>query len=121
MSEPEYVISIQPGYVLVEDPPNYDVLWSEQPRKLQAIAAACSEAGTRKVLVRGTNANVKLTPIEVFAFGEAVGKLNLKIAIVTLTDASIEDSRLLENVATNRGSHMRLFDNEQDARDWLGV
>lgn len=121
MSEPNYVISIHPGFVLVEDPPDYDLIWSEQPRKLQAIAAACSEAGTRNVLIRGTNANVKLTPIEVFAFGEAVGKLNLSIAIVTLTDASMEDSRLFENVAANRGSQMRLFGNERDARDWLGV
>lgn len=121
MSEPEYVISIQPGYVLVEDPPNYDVLWSEQPRKLQAIAAACSEAGVSDVLILGTNANVKLKPAEIFAFGEAVGKLNLRIAVVNLNDAPKEDSRLFENVATNRGSHMRLFDNEEDARAWLGV
>lgn len=121
MSEPNYVISIHPGYVLVEDPPDYDLIWSEQPRKLQAIAAACSEAGTRNVLIRGTNVNVKLTPIEFFAFGEAVGKLNLKVAGVTQIDAPQEDSRLFENAAANRGSQMQLFDNELDARDWLGV
>ena len=121
MSEPNYVISIQPGYVLVEDPPDYDLIWSEQPRKLQVIAAACSEAGTRKVLIRGTTVNVKMTPIEFFAFGEAVGKLGLNVAVVTQIDAPKEDSRLFENVAANRGSQMRLFDNEQDARDWLGV
>ena len=121
MSKPNYVVSIQPGYALVEDPPNYDLIWSEQPRKLQAIAAACAEADTRKVLIRGTNVNVKMTPVEFFAFGEAVGKLNLKIAVVTHIDAPGVDARLFENVTANRGSHMLLFDNEQDARDWLGI
>lgn len=121
MSELEYRFSIQPGYVLVEDPPNYDVVWIDQPPKLQAMAAACSEAGTRKVLIRGSSANVKLTTMEIFAFGEEVAKLKLKIAIVNLTDASKEDLRLFENVATNRGSPLRLFVNEQDAKDWLGV
>lgn len=121
MSEQEYVISIQPGYVLVEDPPDYELVWKEQPRKLQAMAAACSEAGTRKVLILGTKANVKLTTMEFYAFGEAIGKLNLKIAVVSRIDGSKEDAKLFENVATNRGSQMRLFDTEQDAKDWLGV
>ena len=69
MSDPEYAISILPGYVLVEDPPNYDVIWSEQPLKLQAISAACSEAGYRKVLIRGSKSNVKLTVMEFFKLG----------------------------------------------------
>ena len=121
MSEPEYKISIQPGYVLVEDPPDYDVIWSEQPAKLQAISVACSEAGFRKVLLRGSNINVKLTEAEVFKLGEEVTKLNLMVAIVQLHDASKETERFLENVAVNRGVPIQFFDNEQDARDWLGV
>ena len=121
MSDPEYAISIQPGYVLVETPPNYDVVWIEQPSKLQAISAACSEAGSRKVLLRGSNTNVKLTPSDIFALGEEIGELKLKIAIVQLHDASKRNERLLENVATNRGLPVRFFDNEQDAKDWLGV
>ena len=90
MSDPGYAISIQSGYVLVETPPNYDVVWIEQPPKLQAISAACSEAGTEKVLLRGSNTNVKLTPSDIFALGEEIGKLKLKIAIVQLHDASRE-------------------------------
>ncbi len=121
MSDPEYAISIQPGYVLVEDPPNYDVVWIEQPPKLQAISAACSEAGYRNVLVRGSKVNVKLTTMEIFALGKEVGKLNLKIAVVQVHDAPQENERLLENAATNRGSHLRFFNREQDAKEWLGV
>ncbi len=121
MPDPEYKISVQSGYVLVEDPPNYDVVWIEQPPKLQAISAACSKAGFRKVLLRGSNINVKLTTAEIFALGGEVAKLRLMVAIVQLHDASQEDERLLENTASNRGLPIRFFDNEQDARNWLGV
>ncbi len=121
MSDPEYAISIQPGYVLVENPPNYDVVWIEQPPKLQAISAACSGAAYRKVLIRESNANVKLTVTEIFRLGEEVGKLNLKIAVVSTHDASKENERLLETAATTRGSPVRFFNKEQDAKDWLGV
>ena len=121
MSDPEYAISIQPGYVLVENPPNYDVIWSEQQPKLKAMSAACSEAGSDKVLMRGSKTNVKLTEMEIFALGEEIGKLKLKIAIVELHDALQEDVDFLENIATNRGSPVRFFNNEQNAKDWLGV
>ena len=121
MSEPEYAISIQSGYVLVENPPDYDVFWIEQLPKLQEIAAACSEANSNKVLMRESNANVKLTVAEIFRLGEEVGKLNLKIAVVSTHDASKENERLLETAATTRGSPIRFFNKEQDAKDWLGV
>ncbi len=121
MSDPEYAISIQSGYVLVENPLNYDVVWIEQPPKLQAISAACSEAGSRKVLLRGSNTNVKLTVSEIFELGKEIAKLRLNIAIVQLHDASKEHEELLENAATNRGSPVQFFNNEQDARDWLGM
>ncbi len=121
MPDPEYKISIQSGYVLVENPPDYDVVWIEQPPKLQAMSAACSEAGYNKVLIRGSKENVKLTTGQVFALGVEVAKLNLMVAVVTQHDASKETEKLLENVATNRGLPVRFFDNEQDARDWLGV
>ncbi len=121
MSDPEYAISIQSGYVLVENPPDYDVVWIEQQPKLKAISAACSEAGNRNVLIRESNANVKLTVTQIFNLGVEVGKLQLKIAMVSTHDQSQENERLLENAATNRGSCVRFFNREQDAKDWLGV
>ena len=121
MSAPEFKISIQSGYVLVEDPQNYDVVWSEQPAKLQVMSAACSEVGYNKVLIRGSKANVKLTTMEIFALGEEVAKLNLMVAIVTQSDASEETKKFLENVASNRGLPVQFFDDEQDAKDWLGL
>ena len=121
MSDPEYAISIQPGYVLVDDPPDYEVIWSEQPAKMQAIFAACSEAGVRKVLIRGSNTHVKLTSSQMLGFGQEIAKLHLQIAILNLSDASVEDGRFISDVATNRGSRIRFFENEQEAKDWLKV
>ena len=121
MSDAGYVISFQSGYVLVEDPPNYDAVWNEQRLKFQAISAACSEAGYTNVLIRGSQTNVKLTTAQIFALGQEIAKLKLTIAIVSRHGAAKEGERLLENAATNRGSPVRFFDNEQDARDWLGV
>ena len=121
MSEPKYRISIQSGYVLVEDPPDYDVVWREQPAKLQAMSAACSEAGTRKVLIRGSRSKLKLSGAETFKLGEEVAKLSMMVAVVTQHDTSKATERFIENVATNRGVPVQFFDNEQDAKDWLGV
>ncbi len=121
LSNSKYQISIQSGYVLVEDPSDYEVVLSEQPAKLQAISSACSEVGYRKVLIRGTSAKSNLTVIDFYEFGNEVARMKMQIAIVTSLDASKADVKFLENVATNRGSPLRFFDDEQDAKDWLGV
>ena len=119
MPDPEYNISIQSGYVLVEDPPEYDVVWGEQTAKLKAIAAACAEAGCKTVLIRGSKANVKLSTIQIHDLGKEVGKLNLKIAVVTSHDAPWDEVILLEATAKNRGSPIRFFHREKDAKEWL--
>ena len=121
MSDQDYAISIQAGYVLVESPPNYNVVWEDQPPMLRAVSAACDKAGARKVLLRGPKTNVKLTPSQVFKLGEEIAKLNLMFAIVQLHDAPREKEELLENTAGNRGSVIQFFDSEQEAKDWLGV
>ena len=121
MFDPEYAISVQSGYVLVETPPDFNVVWIEQPPMLQAISAACSEADCKKVLLRGSNTKVKLKPMEIFELGAEIAKLHLMLAIVQSHDASKEDEDFLKNVAANRGSSIQFSDNEQDARYWLGV
>ncbi len=121
MPDPEYAISIQPGYVLVEDPPNYDVVWMEQPSKLRAIGAACRKAGSRKVIIRGSKTNVKLSMLEVLMLAKGIAKLKLMVAIVSQHDLSKDFASLFKNVAKNRGSPIQFFDNEQDAKDWLAV
>ena len=97
MSKPEYTISMQSGYVLVEDPPNYDVVSTEQQTKLREISDACDKAGIRKVLIRGSKANVKLTLSQLYELGEAIAKRQLTIAFVNVHDASQENQQLLPN------------------------
>ena len=121
MRSPEQKISIQRGYVLVERPQDYEVVWSEQPERLMEISAFCKEADCTKVLILGPRTKVKLSALDIFDLGENIAKLGLKIAVVELHDASNEDVRFLETVAMNRGGPIQFFDNEQEAKDWLGI
>lgn len=114
-------LSIQPGYVLIERPQDCEVVWSEQPAMLAEISAACKEARCRKVLILGPRTEVRLSVSEIFDLGQEIAKLRLQIAVVERHDASDEDVELLENVALNRGGPIRFFDNEPDAKDWLGI
>ena len=121
MGNLEQQISIQPGYVLIERPSDYEVDWTEQPAELKKISAFCKETGCRKVLVLGPRTKVTLSAVEVFKLGEEIAKLALQIAVVELHDASKENVKFLENVVINRGVPIQFFDNEQDAKDWLGI
>ena len=121
MRTSEYKLSIQPGYVLVERPKNYKVVWSEQPARLMVISAACKEAGCQKVLILGPRTTVRLSVFEISALGSKIAKMGVQIAVVELHDASNENVEFLENVVRNRGSRIQFFENEQDARAWLGI
>lgn len=121
MGNSEQQISIQPGYVLVERPPDYEVVWTEQPAELKKISAFCKEAGCRKMLVLGPRTKVTLSLLDIYNLGEEITKLGLQIAVVELHDASKEDVKFLEDVVINRGISIQFFDNEQDAKDWLGI
>ena len=57
----------------------------------------------------------------VFELGREIAKSGLRIAVVESHDAPNENVRFLENVATNRGGPIQFFDNEQHAKDWLGI
>ena len=121
MATSEQKISVQPGYLLVERPQDYEVVWSEQPARLMEISAACKEAGCRKVLILGPRTKVRLSVLDIFDLGQEIAKFGLRIAVVELHDASNENVEFLENAATNRGGPIQFFDNEQDAKDWLGI
>ena len=118
---PEYLITHQTGYILVEDPPNYSVVWSDLPSKIEAVSTACEEANCRKVLIRGTTVKMHLTTRELFELGNAIAKLRLQIAIVNTSGVLKEDKALLEEVAANDNSTLRFFDDEDSALDWLCV
>jgi len=121
MPAPKYTISIQSGYVLIEESPDFNLIRAELQPLLQAIEAACHKAQNRNVIIRGPKTKVKLSTMETLIFAREIAKLNLTIAITNQHDASKDFESLLEDVATNRGSPIRFFSSEEDAKDWLGV
>jgi hypothetical protein len=114
-------ISIQPGYVLIERPVGYEIAMDELAKMLVELFAACKDANCRKVLVLGSEAKVNLTVADIHAFGVQATELPLQVAVVESHDASEADVRFLETVMKNRGSSIRFFDTETEAKDWLGV
>ena len=121
MDNSEQKISIQPGYVLIERPKDYKVIWGEQLAFLMEISAACKEASCRKVLILGPRTKVRLTTSDIYNLGKEIAKLGLQIAVAESHDASIGKVKFLESVVGHRGVPFQFFDNEQDAKGWLGV
>lgn len=119
MGNPSFSVSIHTGYVLVERPPDYEVMLHEQRAMLEAISVACEEAGCRNVLITGPKTKVSLAPFDIFELGKDIARLDLRIAIVEAHDASSEEVSFLENVASNRGGEIQFFDTIDDAREWL--
>ena len=112
-------ISIRPDYILVERPPGYEVVHSDQPTALMELSTACKEAGCRKVLVLGPRTKMNLSAFELLELGKEIARLDIKMAFAEQHDASDDAVSLLESAALNRGGAIRFFDNERDAKDWL--
>ncbi len=121
MGNLDYKMSIQPGYVLVERPQDYEIVLKEQPAMLMEMSAFCKAAARLKVLVLGSKTKVNLSELDIFALGKEIAKLNLQIAVVESHDASNEDVDFLENVALNRGGLIRFFDTQKEAKGWLRI
>ena len=64
-----------------------------------------------------------LSPMDAFdivAVSEEVGwQRNFRVAMVERNAAAIEDTHFTEIVAGNRAFPVRVFENEDDAKDWL--
>ncbi len=121
MGNSDYKMSIQPGYVLLERPPDYEVVLNEQPAMLTDMSAFCKAVSRRKVLILGQKTKVNLSALDILDLGKEIAKLNLQIAVVESHDASNEDVDFLENVVWNRGGSIRFFDSEMEAQYWLRI
>ena len=121
MGNSDYKLSIQPGYILLERPPDYEVTMNEQPAMLTDMSAFCKTASRRKVLILGPKTIVNLSANDILDLGKEIAKLNLKIAVAELHDASKEDVKFLETVVWNRGGPIKFFDSEMEAKYWLGI
>ena len=114
-------ISIQPDYVLVERPPGYEVVVSDQATALLELSTACKKAGCNKVLVLGPRTNMCLSAFDILELGAGIAKLDLQMAIVELHNASEDAVSLLESAARNRGGAVKFFDDVRAAKDWLAI
>jgi hypothetical protein len=121
MGNSDYKMSIQPGYVLLERPPDYEVTMNEQPAMLTDMSAFSKTASRRKVLILGPKTIVNLSANDILDLGKEIAKLNLRIAVVESHDASNEDVDLLEKVVWNRGGSIRFFNSEMEAKYWLQI
>jgi hypothetical protein len=121
MENPRQTISIQTNYVLVERPPGYEVILSEQAQVLLELSTACNKAGCKKVLILGPRTKMSLSAFDILELGAGIAKLDVQMAIVELSDASDDAVSLLESAALNRGGEVKFFDNVNVAKDWLGI
>jgi hypothetical protein len=116
MNALNYKMSIQPDYVLIERPRDFEVESTRLPEMLTELSAFCKAADRRKVLVLGPDTKVKLSEADIVNLGAELAKINMQMAIVESHDASDEDVNLLENEAGERGGSVRFFDTESAAR-----
>ena len=121
MGNLDYKMSIQPGYVLVERPRDYDVVMTQPAEMLMELSTFCKAAACGKVLILGLDTKVKLSKSDIVDLGTEISKLNLQIAVAESHDASDEEVNLLENEAGERGGSIRFFDSEPAAKDWLRI
>jgi len=121
MGNSKYRISHQPGYVLVERLPDYEVVFDEMPEFLAEMSAFCDEVDCRKVLLLGPKTNVNLSTLDLYDLGERIAGTRLQIAMVESHDASDADEEFLETVVFNRGGPIQFFANQDDAKHWLEI
>ena len=121
MGDSNYKMSAQPGYVLVERSPDFEVDLDGQREILADMSDFCEAADCRKVLIVGPKTTVKLSLLDIYELGEEIAKLHLQIAVAESHDASSDDEEFLETVVFNRGGPIQFFESENEARDWLRV
>jgi hypothetical protein len=119
MGNSDYRISIQPGYVLVERPEDYEIASNKVPAMLMEMSVFCKDAGCQKVLILGPKTKVDLSTLDIYDLGEQISELHLQIAVVESHDASDDDESFLETVVFNRGGPLQFFHTKKEAEDWL--
>jgi hypothetical protein len=88
----------------------------------QQISDAVYRSGVSKVLAvfRMTGRLPATESHEIYSNPQAFGwSRDVKVALVDMNPESKEDSLFSETVAVNRAYDMSVFDNEEDALEWL--
>jgi len=121
MSNPNYKISMQEGYVLLERQAGSTVVIGDQPAMQAELLGICKQASCRNVIITGSDVKIDLSTLDLLELGNEIANSGLRIAVVESHDATADDVRFLENVAWNRGGVIEFFETEDAAREWLGI
>jgi len=118
--EAEYVIEQKPDYIEVR---LHGVGGIQLGKEMwTAVRDKCIEAGCKKILGIG-NHTVGPSTFDGFSHAELFESLGLnnsyKIAWVELGKDALESLKFIELVMNNRGLPGKLFDNVEDAMEWL--
>lgn len=111
---------------MIENKGEYLYVEYTEPYKLNSfielmkeVAKACREQNVQKVLVNvcGMTGQIKL--MERFQLGEAGAKLFSGLAQVGIAYRKEEINWFAETVGVNRGAHVRIFGDIEEAMEWL--
>jgi hypothetical protein len=72
-------------------------------------------------LINGPATKVSLSAIELLELSKKIAKLKLQVALVVNTDLSSGLESFFVEMASDRGSPMQFFENEEAAKDWLNI
>jgi len=117
-------ITEYPDYVRVhvvgKRSPGHSVANADRVGKM--IVELCEEKGINNILLV-LELTGRLGPLDsmgIVTHSQEYGfHHNFRLAFVDLNAESYRDSLFTETVAVNRSYSMKVFDNEQDAREWL--
>lgn len=86
------------------------------------VVEVCRKSEVKKILVISTLTG-RVPAVKTYDIAgnpEAFGwSREYKLALVDLDENSRQHNLFAEDVAVNRGFHVKVFDNEEDAKDWL--
>jgi len=120
----EFQLQVHEGYLRVEvsgaRTPGQEV--NDAIQTGQQISEAVRSSGVRKVLAifRMTGRLPATESHEIYSNPQAFGwSREVKVALIDMNSDSKDDSLFSETVAVNRAYDMSVFDNEEDALEWL--
>lgn len=104
--------------------------FNEAKRTFLRVLEAVARHKSGKVFIDGRNISGNIKTMERFYYGEYAARMTWKFvdrglsadtqfAVVLKSPLFDGGQGLAETVATNKGMHVRIFDNPEEARKWL--
>ena len=88
---------------------------------MKEVAEACREQNIHKVLVDVRGMTGKIKAMERFRLGQVGAETFSGLAQVGIAYRKEEINWFAETVGVNRGAHVRIFGEIEEAMEWLGI